>query len=232
LTTLREFFKPLAMQMTESRLTEWLNQNKRALAGAVAILLVVAIGVGIVRTRANKRAIEATAALYEAELKLEKELKLVGATPIVDVDRQLAETVSAFKKVSQGFSGQAAAWEAGFQLAELYSKYEPRSGKAVPAYQAIYEAAPTPREKVFALYSLAYAYEKQGKFDEAIQKLDQAIGLGQPTLKAELALSRARLLARSGKSAEALKAFEQISKDYANTEFSRKADQWKTMRTL
>ncbi|MBU6375093.1 MAG: tetratricopeptide repeat protein [Bdellovibrionales bacterium] len=220
------------MQISESNLPDWISRNKRLMVVLLASVALVGVGVGLKRSQAERNLRAASAALYEAELKLEKELKLAGTTPVSDVDRQLSETVTALKGVLQKFAGQAAGWEAGFQLAELYFKYEPRSGKAIPAYQALTATAPGPREKLFTWYSLAYAFEQQGKFDEALQQLDQAIALGQPLLKAELALSRARLLARSGKQAEAQKAFEKVASDYANTEASRKAEQWKGMKNL
>jgi len=217
---------------SEHNLMDWVAQNKKLVLGGVSAILLITLGLGIRQNLAEKKILAASTALHEAEEKLEKELKVAGTTPIADVDRQLTETVGALRKVSTDFAGLHAAWEAQFQLADLYSKHEPRSGKAIPAFEAAISSAPSIREKVFALYSLAYAYEKQGKFDEAIQQLDAAIKLDQPYFKAEISLSRARLLARSGKVAEADKAFEQVSKDFANTDLGRKADQWKAMRSL
>jgi tetratricopeptide (TPR) repeat protein len=217
---------------SEHNLMDWIAHNKKMVLGGVSAIVLITLGLGIRQNLAEKKILAASAALHDAEQKLEKELKVAGTTPIADVDRQLTETVGALKKVSTEFAGLQAAWEAQFQLGDLYSKHEPRSGKAIPAFEAAISSAPSIREKVFALYSLAYAYEKQGKFDEAIQQLDSAIKLDQPYFKAEISLSRARLLARSGKVAEADKAFEQVSKDFANTDLGRKADQWKAMRSL
>ncbi len=217
---------------SESNLMDWIAHNKKMILGGVSAIALVALAIGILQNQMEKKILAASTAFHEAQQKLEKELKVAGTTPISDVDRQLSETVGALRKLSVDFKGMQAAWEAQFQLGDLYSKYESRSGKAIPAFEAAVGSAPSPREKIFAWYSLAYAYEQQGKFEEAIQQLDSAIKLEQPYFKAELSLSRARLLARSGKVAEADQAFEQVSKDFANTDLGRKADQWKVMRSL
>jgi len=217
---------------SESSLVDWIAQNKKAVGGVLgALVLLLAVQAGWSALH-EKKLVAGANALHDAEESLAKELKIAGTTPIADVDRQLTGTVTALKKITEEFSGIQAGWEAQFRLGDLYMKYEPRTGRALPVLQAAVAAAPSTREKLFALYALAYAFEKQGKFDEAVQQLDAAIQLGQPYLKAEISLSRARLLSRAGKTAEADKAFDQVARDFANTDMARKADQWKAIRSL
>ena len=112
----------------ESSLAEWIAKNSRLILMAGGALIAVGVGVGVAQSQAHKKIMRASAALHEAHEKLEQELKLVGKTPVTDVDRQLAETVSALKKLNSGYPGTHAPGKR-VPAEKLYSKYEPRSGK-------------------------------------------------------------------------------------------------------
>lgn len=216
----------------ESLLIDWITKRQKALLTIFGLVVLIGITLSVNHALTGKKMAKAASAFNLANEELTKELKDAGTTAITDVDRQLSKTVAALQKVTASFSGTSIAWEAQFKLADLYFKYEALSGKAAKAFEAATKTSATSREKLFALYSLAYAYEKQGKIDDAIKHLDQASGLAQPYLNAEILLSRARLLVRAGKTSEARKLYEQVSKDFANTDFARKADEWKSMSKI
>ncbi len=215
----------------ESKTLQWVLKRKHLWIGGGVVLLAVALLLGLGRHFTEKKTLEASIALHAARKLQEKEVREAGSTPITDVDRQLTATAGALKELTRKYDGVSVAWEARFLLAGLYLQYEARSGKAVSAFEATVEAARSAREKVFALYSLAHAHEAQGHFEEAIQKIDAAVAMKQSFLKGELALTRARLLDRAGKGAEAATAFDLVAKDFADTTVGQKASQWKALRS-
>jgi tetratricopeptide (TPR) repeat protein len=238
------FFTPVeAMQTTSQSTSQWTGQvdqsvlqrileRKTPLFAALAAILVLGVAIGVQQSLSQKKTLAASQAFHLAEKQLEKDLKLAGTTAITNVEQQLAESVAKLRDVQTQHGSSLVGWEARFRLASLYLKYGPRSGKAASLFDEASRNAPSAREKVFSLYSLAYALEAQGKFDEAAQKLDEAYQLEQPYLKAEIGLSRARILARAGKGPEADQAYDQVSRDFANTDWGRKAEQLKALRTL
>jgi len=207
-------------------------KNKKALATVAGVILVISLFIGVRQSAQEKKNLAASSNLFSAQQLLEKEQKSNGKDGVTSVDQQLSGAIAAFKKVQAEYSGTLAAWEATVQIGNLYLKFEPKSGKAATWFEAAQKAAPSSREKLFSNYSLAFALEEQGKFEDAIRALDSAIALKLPYFKAELALTRARLLLRGGKNEESTKALDQVSKDFANTDMGRKAEQWKAQGTL
>ncbi len=122
--------------------------------------------------------------------------------------------IAALEKVAKDFAGTPAAWEALMALAR---------------YEAADSAATEPREKLFSRYALAFQHEKDGKLAEALAALERAQQLGLPHLKAELALTRARILDRQGKREDAAKIYDAVAKEFPNSDAGRTAENWKAL---
>ena len=122
--------------------------------------------------------------------------------------------IAALEKVAKDFAGTSAAWESLMLLA----RYEQADSAATEA-----------REKLFARYARAFALEREAKSADALASIESAQKLGLPHLKAELALTRARLLDKLGKRDEAVKIYDAVAKEFANSDAGRTAENWKSL---
>jgi predicted negative regulator of RcsB-dependent stress response len=196
---------------TGSNLMDWALENKGALLALVLAVLALVGGWSGYKAYRLQQAKKASAALYEAR----------------KLGTESEAGTQALEKVSADFPGSHSAWEALMILGDAQAKKDPKSEAASTWYGKAESAATDAREKLLARYSQAYSLERQGKFEPAITQIESAQRLGLPHLKAELALNRARLLQLANKKEEALKAYDAVSADFANTDTARTAEQWK-----
>ena len=194
-------------------LVDWMLENKKAVIGLLIGIVLAAGVLSAVRASNQSKAAKASEALYSART-------LTAGSP---------EALAALQKVAAEHSGTQAGWEALMLLADAQAKKDPKSADAAASYAKAETQAPSVREQLFSRYAQAFALERAGKASEALAAVEAAQKLAQPFLKAELALARARLLEATGKKAEASQAYDAISRDFANTEAARTAEQWKAL---
>ena len=141
----------------------------------------------------------------------------------LDVDTQLSAGTLQLKKVVGEFSGTRPAQDARFALGDLYFNHG-QAEKALPWYQGAVDGASGSAEKAFALYSLGYAQENAGKNAEAVQTFEKGMNLGEPSIKADMMLSMARVQEALQKRTEALSTYNLVISQFPNSEFSKRAE--------
>lgn len=198
--------------MSQESLMDLALKYRKGIAAVILVLVAVA-GVSSARRSAREaRESKAAEALFAAQ----------SATG----DSQ----IQALEKVSLEHPGTAAAGEALILIGEAHSKKDPSGSASIPWFQKADLQARQNRDRLFARYALAFAQERGGKLAEAAATLESAQKLGEPLLKAELALAKARILQRSGKTAEANQAYDAIAREFSGSEASRTAEQWKALK--
>lgn len=198
--------------MSQENLMDLALKYRKGIAAVILILVAVAGASSARRSAREAREARASEALFAAR----------AATG----DQRL----QALEKAGLEHPGTAAAGEALILLGEAQSAKDPSGAAAGAWFQKADQQARSNRDRLFARYALAFAQERGGKLAEAIATLESAQKLGEPLLKAELALARARMLQRAGRSAEAQQAYEAIARDFAGSEASRMAEQWKALK--
>ena len=141
----------------------------------------------------------------------------------LDVDMQLSAATIQLKKVVGEFNGTRPAQDARFALGDLYFNHG-QAEKAVSWYQGAVDGASGSAEKAFALYSLGYAQENAGKNAEAAQTFEKGMNLGEPSIKADMMLSMARVQEVLKKRTEALSTYNLVISQFPNSEFSKRAE--------
>jgi TolA-binding protein len=115
------------------------------------------------------------------------------------------------------YSGTRAAFEALLAMGALYSNHgEP--AKAVSWLQKATESAPSSADRAEAYFSLGYALEGSGKYSEAVQAYQNAMSAGEPVAKADLLLAIARNQDLMGDKAKSGATYDQIIKEYPNSD--------------
>ncbi len=210
--TRRDMKTPDTFQVVGGSAAAWIASHRRQVglgAGAVAILVVAAVTVGVLRAR---RADAAGALLADVYLAAGGELSAVPLPGVAgpfyadDAARQRAVIDAAAKVRAQYPGGRAAA---GAALAEGDAHL--RLGELDPAaaaYQAYLEGARRDDSLRFgALEGLAIVAEERGRIDDALSGWAR-LAAEVPALADRADLERARLLAGAGRRDEARKLLE------------------------
>lgn len=150
-----------------------------------------------------------------------------------DVDAKFPETLKNYKAVIDQYPGTRAAFESLLSIGSLYTNHgEP--AKAVSALQKATEMAPSSSDRAEAFFSLGYALEGSGKYAEAIQAYQSALSAttsaGEPVAKADLLLAVARNQDLMGDKAKARETYDQIIKQYPNSDQAHTAESLKAQK--
>ncbi len=225
---IKELRKPDEFIVLAARAGAWVEKNWKAVAGGIAAVVALVAIFGGLRSMQSAKEEKSSAALGGA-------LEIAGRPVVESKDEKKDETkeyfpsdeakraavFEAFEKVRKDFAGSAAALTATLKLAE--AKAAAKDGAAAVALFSEYlSQAPSNSPLLpFALEGLGYAYEAQGKLDEAQAAFDRlGSEAGDP---GRAAYHRARLLQVRGKLADARAAFEQVGKDYEKDEIGGEA---------
>jgi tetratricopeptide (TPR) repeat protein len=211
----------------------------------LAILVIAAVFVGM-RNSKEAKTQAAGNALFHAQRSYENEMKAFAASVApappaanekgakdkkaaaapspesvlftkTDVDAKFPETLKGYKAVVDQYSGTRAAFEALLAMGALYSNHgEP--AKAVSWLQKATESAPSSADRAEAYFSLGYALEGSGKYSEAVQAYQNAMSAGEPVAKADLLLAIARNQDLMGDKAKSGATYDQIIKEYPNSD--------------
>ncbi len=178
--------------------TSWIQSNSKPLLGGVAAIAVAAVAIFVYRSNDASTREKASRALYEAQSPL--------------TQGKYDEAASALEKVATRYGSTTAGQQASILLAHALfeqKKYdlgiaqlEKAKGSAGAEFASGMEA------------TIAAGYEAQGKFAEAADHFGKAAAASKFALeKGNLQSSQARALMLAGKSAEARKVWEELSKD-------------------
>lgn len=144
----------------------------------------------------------------------------------MDVDAVVPEGVKKLRAVIEKHSGTRSGFEARLALGDLYFNHG-QADKAVPLYEEATKSSPGTMEKALAFYSLGYAQEGSGKFEQAQQSFDRALSMGETGLRGELLLSVARVQEARGQKDEAKKTYDRIVSELPNSDYSRSAETYR-----
>ena len=137
------------------------------------------------------------------------------------------ETIKKLLDLDRDFRRSRAAFDARLKLGDLYYNHGD-SVKALIWFQKAAETSPRAFEKVFALSSVGYAQENQGKYPEAITAFQTALDMGEPAMRADLLLSLARCNEATHDLAKARSLYDQVLVEFPNSENSQLAELFKS----
>jgi tetratricopeptide (TPR) repeat protein len=140
-----------------------------------------------------------------------------------DVDAKFPETLKNYRTVVEQFPGTRAAFEALLAMGSLYSNHG-QHDKAVSWLEKAGQMAPTASDRGEAYYSLGYALEGSGKYAEAVQAYEKALKSGEPMSKADVLLAIARNQELLGDKAKARETYDQVIKQFPNTDQAHTAE--------
>jgi predicted negative regulator of RcsB-dependent stress response len=216
--TRKEMKGPDKFQLAASEAATWMARRQKQIVGAVILgLVVVAAGIGINSYLESQRS-QAGGLLYKA---LDQASGEVSSIPLPNFDRPIFKSaeekqkalLAAAEKVRQRYGSSrsaltAALIEGDAQLA--LAQWD----QAIAAYQKFLDGAPADDSLRFgAIDGLARAQEGKGDLEAAAKTY--ARGADIEFYKDRAALERSRVLAKAGKTDEARKALEAVSKDSA-----------------
>jgi len=144
----------------------------------------------------------------------------------MDVDAKLSAGTKALAQVHQTYAGTSAGFDAALTLGNLYFSHEAYE-KAVPWFEKAAQKAPHAMDKILAQTALGYALENSGNKNAAVSTFEAAMNSAQGAPKAELLLTVARLKAATGDTARAKNLYDAVIKDFAGTEYEKKAEEKK-----
>jgi TolA-binding protein len=223
----------------------------------LAIIVVAAAFVGI-RNQKEAKSQAASNALFHAQRSYENEMKAFAASVApapeeksakgkaapapspeavlfkkTDVDAKFPETLKNYQAVVDQFPGTRAAFESLLSIGALYSNHG-QAAKAVSPLQKATQMAPSSADRAEAYYSLGYALEDSGKYAEAVQAYQNAQSAvtkaGEPVAKADLLLAVARNQELMGDKAKARETYDQIIKQYPNSDQAHTAESLKAQK--
>jgi tetratricopeptide (TPR) repeat protein len=227
----KELRQPDTFQRVGSEARDWLIQRQKFIGIAVAVLILGGVGVAIASEVSQRSEAKASQALGQALAVLERPVEGVeppqpGDTEppfktLKDRDTELVKALTDFRKAHGGtrsaVTAALALGKAQFRLGNY--------GEAQSAFADYLKGAPENDPlRAGALEGQGYAFEAEGKHEEAIKAFEQMgkagggeylVGMGD--------YHKGRMLILQGKKEEAAQVLSKVSTDHANTAAARMA---------
>jgi len=247
-STKNSSYSPNSENSTGSSFLDALLAKPMALISVVlALIVIAAVFVGI-RNQKEEKSQAASNALFHAQRSYENEMKAYAAsvappkTPApspdsalfkkTDVEAKFPETIKGYQAVVDQYPGTRAAFESLLAMGALYSNHgEPQ--KAVSWLQKASDMAPSSNDRAEASFALGYALEGSGKYTDAIQAYEKAMSAtsaGAPVAKGDLLLAIARNQELSGDKVKARETYDQIIKQFPNSDQAHAAESLKAQK--
>lgn len=212
----------------------FINENKKIVLIIAGCIIAAVLGYSIFNYQSQKATQERLAELFEVSAKVDKllappedptaktnpnqismeklsEQKAQEALKLVDeLPAHLAKLPAAVPMVLKVVNEIERA-ELGIDMIPTLEKY-------------IKHFSPKERIYLFPALKLATLYENAGNTDAAISILEKLVAAGNKVMEAKIYLDLGRLYLQKDQSDKARANFEYITKNYANTEFSKLAD--------
>ncbi len=214
--TRKEMKGPDRFQVAASDAAHWMAQRQKQLIVAVAVVVALALAVvGILNYLESRRA-SAGGQLYRA---IDAAGGEISSVPLPNLDRPVYKTpeekaravLSAAEQVTARHGGTRAATTAALLEGDAQLALKAWD-KAIAAYRTFLDQAPSDDPLRFAaLDGTARAQEGKGDLDAAAKTYATAAEIG--FYKDRATLERARVLVKAGKTDDARKAVEAVSKD-------------------
>jgi predicted negative regulator of RcsB-dependent stress response len=194
--------------MNTENIAKFFADNWVVIAGAVAIVVVGALGFGIWQDRQSSFERKASEALYEAQLQARDSLAA----------KNISEAEKKFAPVFEKFGKSRAAFEASLLLGDLYMDAG-NFPEAEKRYEAALVLAKDAFSKLLAQYNLGIAKESAGNFQAAVASYDQALSTSSDFLRPEILMAKARCLEALQKVTEAVQVYQEVQKKFPNRSF-------------
>jgi len=147
------------------------------------------------------------------------------------IDTVLAQELEAVQKVATSGESTPSSFEAKLLLGQTYFRYDAAPDalqKAANWFKKAVDQNLDPERKATALYQLAFVQEAQGDLDIALGSVSSALTLSpESAIRGDLLKFQGRLAERLGKKDVAIQAYDQIIKNYPQSELVRFAEQRK-----
>ena len=220
----KQLKKPDEFQVIAGKAMAWIAAHQRVLLGGlVAVALVIAGAWALTSyssSQETKAGGELAAALEIASRPLASEGPAPGAPVFANRDERTKATLAALEKVRSDFPRSTAARTAVAQIGFLKLKEGDAAGAQAALQQFVKDTARGHPLRPIAQESLGYAFEAQGKLEEARAAFAQLAQDGAP---ARAAFQQARIALVEGKP-DARAQLEQVAKDYAKEPIAQEAN--------
>lgn len=195
--------------MNTETISKFFSDNWTVIAGAIAIVLVGAVGFGLWKDRQISFERKASEALFEAQIAAKDSIN----------SKNIPEAEKKFSQLFEKFGKSRAAFEASLLLGDLYMDVE-NYAEAQKRYAAAEILAKDTFSKLLARYNLGIAKESAGDFTAALESYDQALKLGASDfLRPEILMAKGRCLEALKKVAEAIQVYQEVQKNFAARSF-------------
>lgn len=225
-----------------------LKNKKLLVASLIAIVLIVTIGFWYSHYLEQKE-IAANNSLFEAQLTLGEEVSQIikSRTPKdkpkkadpnavdeslkfsyekLDVQQTYVKSFPLLEAVAQNHPGTRASFQAQYLMGQLFYQHQNYEG-ALAHFELAIKDAPSEIDRTFVHYAKAFALESLGKHAEAISSLRSAINSftnNNDSLKSDILLAIARNHTALGENEKAKPIYDEILKEFPETENAKKAE--------
>ena len=191
--------------MDTNKLQENIFKNWKALAAACGAILLLALVVGVWKSREAERDRAASNLLYEIQ----------AQSKSLIASKKYAEAEKMFDPLFEKYSGTRAAFEAQLQMGDLWMDAESYP-EAVKRYEKAADIAKDPFSKVLVRYNLGIAKESAGQFQEAVVSYEDALSTkGSEFLRPEILMAEARCYEALNQVAKAVGIYKTVQEKYA-----------------
>ena len=222
----KQLKRPDEFQLVAGQAMEWLVAHQRVvmlIGGAVVVAALLAWGAAAYKSSVETRA---GAALSEA---LELQSRPIagdaqaqpGAETFPSKDEREKATLAALEKVRAEHGGSTAAQTAQAEIGFRKLKSGDAAGAQKELQEFLDKSGKDHPLRAFALESLGYAYEAQGKLDDARGSFEKLREAGMPA-RADFQVARLMLVQNKP---EAKKALEDVAKNNSKDPVSMEANQ-------
>lgn len=217
----KELKRPDAFQDKAGALFEFARENVKALVAGAALLAAVVAAFLLYSHFRDAKNEEANSAFFITQRDFAAAAAKAPKTG--DWESALKPELARAEELTKKFKGTQAAYEAQLMMGDAYYDHA-NYAKAAEYYKQATEASVSQSMKALARHSLAYAYEGAKQYDAAIEQLKQVVGSGEKSLRGDALMALGRNYAAKGDKAKALEQYEQVKKDFPNSQVAKSAE--------
>lgn len=243
----KQIKRPDAFLEQANSLMRSIGDHSKTISAALALVFLLALGAALLNSFSERKTEAADSALFSAKNTLTQGLSkskpkapatpgmpglpgqtppvppTTAQTPSVSWDEAVKPGLAALAKVTQDYPGTRAAFEAYLTIGDTYFEHG-QFAQAIVPYQAAVEGAKPRSARPLALHALAYAFENEKKYNEAIEALRRILSSGDTSLKSDTTLALGRNFELLGDKPKALEQYKQVVKEFPNTAAAKAAE--------
>lgn len=220
----KPILEPEALLDRYERVSDWVAENLKPIAAAVAVLAAIGLAWGVAAWM-GQRAEDQAARLYAAAFQTYQSAIETGQQRVLPPEVRTAyeQAIAGFQDVHDRYPKTAHAAFALYALGNAHAALE-QHDQAISTYDAWLTEYDDAQDLVpLVIQRLGYAYWAKGSLPQALEQFDRVVKMPQAPNRDQAYFETGRLLEQQGQKDNALETYNKLTAEYPSSPWSSEA---------